>query len=224
MQTQTREAAQWWANPRGAKTASWVDTYRNSLAHRHRDAIVSVVQGLGADVTSVLEVGSHCGPNLVRLARACPQLTQLSGVDVNAEAVAAGQRWMATLGLGDRVELAHGRIPEVTHALPAQCVDVVVSCYALAYIAPGDLDAVLYEMGRLATRAIVLAEPMPGGPAARTVIWQTEYHEWAHDYQAAAQWIGTWRGCQTTVVPIDPPVDRLNGILVATRASGPSSR
>jgi ubiquinone/menaquinone biosynthesis C-methylase UbiE len=215
MQAETIEAARWWANPRGERNGTWIETYQKSLAQRHRDVIVSIVQGLKG-VTSVLEVGSHCGPNLVRLARACPQLEQLSGVDVNADAVAAGQRWVQGLGLSSRIELATGRVPDVTDSLPDGCVDVVLSCYALAYIAPQDLDAVLYEMGRLAKRAIVLAEPMPGLPA-RTAQLQSEYHEWAHDYHAASKWIAPWRNCTTRVEPISPPVDRLNGVLVATR-------
>jgi ubiquinone/menaquinone biosynthesis C-methylase UbiE len=218
MQAQTIEAARWWANPRGERNGTWIETYQKSLAHRHRDLIVSIVGGLEG-VTSVLEVGSHCGPNLVRLARAYPQLEQLSGVDVNADAVAAGQRWVQGLGLSSRIELATGRVPDVTDSLPDGCVDVVLSCYALAYIAPQDLDAVLYEMGRLAKRAIVLAEPMPGGPGRPSQL-QSEYHEWAHDYHGASKWIASWRGCATRVEPISPPVDRLNGVLVAVRNAG----
>lgn len=214
MHAQTVDAANWWARPRGANAAQWVATYQKSLSSRHRDAIVGIVREL-PNVTTVLEVGSHCGPNLIRLAQAMPHLEQLSGVDINAEAVEAGQRWVTSLGLRDRIEMVVGRIPEKTEALPSGCVDVVLSCYALAYIAPQDLDAVLYEMGRLAKKALVLAEPMPGGPPRPMQV--TDYQEWAHDYQKAAKWLNTWHGCAMQIVPVDPPVDRLHSILVATR-------
>jgi ubiquinone/menaquinone biosynthesis C-methylase UbiE len=224
MHAQTQAAAEWWARPRGQTNASWVQNYRNSLRVRHRDLIVESIATMPG-VTSVLEVGSHCGPNLVRLAQALPTLEQLTGVDVNADAIAAGVQWAHGLGLSERVHLDVGRVPDATSALPDGCVDVVLSCYSLAYIAPSDLDAVLYEMGRLARRAIVIAEPMTdqsnadATPASFPVHQSmTGYAEWAHNYRAASKWIGSWRGCALTVTPVSPPVDRLNGILVAARA------
>jgi ubiquinone/menaquinone biosynthesis C-methylase UbiE len=214
MHAQTVDAANWWARPRGANAGQWVQTYQKSLTTRHRDVIVEIVRQL-PDVKTVLEVGSHCGPNLIRLAQTFPQLEQLSGVDISAEAIAAGQQWVTQQGLQGRIELVVGRVPDKTESLPSGCVDVVLSCYALAYIAPPDLDAVLYEMGRLAKKALVIAEPMPGGPPKPMQV--TDYQEWAHDYQAAAKWLKTWHGCQMQIVPVDPPVDRLRSILVAVR-------
>lgn len=209
MHAATVEAAAWWQRPR---ETAWITNYQRSLQARHRTQIVETIRGLG-DVKTVLEVGCHCGPNLVRLAREFPAIELLSGVDVNADAIHAGQRWASELGLGSRIELAVGRIPDATDHLPSGCADVVLSCYALAYIAPADVDAVLFEMGRLAKRAIVLAEPMAEtGSGTRAL---TGYHEWAHNYRDASRWINTWRGTTITTQTIDPPVDRLNGILVA---------
>jgi ubiquinone/menaquinone biosynthesis C-methylase UbiE len=214
MHARTQEAAQWWARPRGASNADWVATYQKSLTHRHRDVIVGLVQAIPG-VSTVLEVGCHCGPNLIRLAQAMPHLEQLSGVDVNADAIAAGHGWATRLGLQERIEFTVGQVPGVTERLPDRCVDVVLSCYALAYIAPPDLDAVLYEMGRIAKRAIVLAEPMPGAPPRPPQM--TDYQEWQHDYRAAAQWLSTWRGVTMELAPVSPPVDRLHSVLVAVR-------
>lgn len=214
MHAQTAAAASWWAKPRGETNAAWIANYQNSLNSRHRTVLVETVRGLEG-VTSVLEVGSHCGPNLVRLAKDLPGLTQLTGVDVNAEAVAAGQGWMHRLGLDERVQLVQGRIPDATQSLASGCVDVVLSCYALAYIAPADLDGVLYEMGRLARRAVILAEPMSGGIPRPPSL--SDYQEWAHDYQSASKWLATWRGTRIGFVPVSPPVDRLERVLVAVR-------
>jgi hypothetical protein len=216
MHAQTVDAANWWARSRGETNTHWITNYQKSLRTRHRDVIVDIVRDLPA-VTSVLEVGSHCGPNLVRLAQEFPAIEQLSGVDVNADAITAGIRWVHGLGLSERIGLSPGRVPDATSALPDGCVDVVLSCYALAYIAPQDLDTVLYEMGRLARTAIVLAEPMTTKAIADERMAVSGYREWAHNYQDASRWIGTWRGRSQRIVPVAPPVDRLNGILVAVR-------
>lgn len=217
MHAQTIDAAEWWARPRGAQSANWIANYKNSLKTRHRDVISAVVGGLGA--TSVLEVGCHCGPNLIRLAQDYPYIGQLSGVDVSAEAIAAGASWVASQGLADRIELVQGRVPDKTRGLSDRCVDVVLSCYALAYIAPEDLDAVLWEMGRVARTAVILAEPMSDGSTA-TRHTVTGYSEWAHNYRAASQWSNTWRGMVLTTHAVTPPVDRLSEILVAVRGDG----
>lgn len=217
MHTQTAEAATWWARPRGADNPGWIASYQKSLTSRHRTVILSAVQSMPG-VTSVLEIGSHCGPNLMRIAQGCPAIEQLTGIDVNAEAIAAGTQWASTLGLSERIQFHQGRIPDTTGPLPDGCVDVVLSCYALAYIAPQDLDAVLYEMGRLAKRAVILAEPMTEGPVKGRVSLQG-YQEWAHDYHAASKWIGTLRGCALRQASVDPPVDHLQTVLVIERVT-----
>ena len=214
MHAATIDAATWWARPRGAQSAAWIANYKNSLTSRHRDGISAIVGSLG--VTSVLEVGCHCGPNLIRLATDHPSLEQLSGVDVSAEAISAGNAWAQSAGLSERVQMVPGRIPDASSMLADRCVDVVLSCYALAYIAPPDLDAVLSEMGRLARVAVILAEPMSDGSTDPKISF-TGYSEWAHNYAAASRWINTWRGMTLTTRDVTPPVDRLSAILVATR-------
>lgn len=220
MDALTREAGAWWAQSRGTQAQTWIANYQNSLHARHRTQIVEAVRSLQAE--TVLEVGCHCGPNLVRLAHEWPALRMI-GVDISAEAIAAGRSWVHGLGLASRIQLNAGRIPAVLEALPSQTCDVVISCYTLAYVAPADLDAVLYEMGRLATRGIVLAEPMPEGGAGTRAGPRslTGYTEWAHDYAAAAPWIGSWRGMTLVRQAVSPPVDRLNAVLIATRGPMP---
>lgn len=217
MHAQTLEATDWWARPRGATSANWIANYQRSLQTRHRTAIAAIVQALGA--STVLEVGCHCGPNLVRLAQADPAL-QAIGIDANAEAVAAGQAWVAAQGYADRITLQVGRIPDALLATPSGVCDVVLSCYTLAYLAPADLDAALYELGRLARRAVVIAEPMRLGDGPQPVTRAlTGYSEWTHDYQEATRWIGSFAGMTRRIVPIVPPVDHLTAILVLERGA-----
>ncbi len=214
MHVQSVEAGQWWAMPRGAQMQDWVGNYQRSLQARHRTLIVDIVKDLAP--ATLLELGSHCGPNLVRLTQAMPTLKTL-GVDISEDAVTAGKAWVASLGLTGRIELHAGRVPDVTSDVPTGSVDVVLSCYTLAYVAPADLDGVLYEMGRIAKHAVVLAEPMTDeGPASHRHT-RNGYHEWAHNYVEASRWIGSLRGAMTRIVPLSPPVDALNGVFVATR-------
>jgi ubiquinone/menaquinone biosynthesis C-methylase UbiE len=211
MHTATKEAATWWAVSRKDKATEWVAGYQNSLKQRHRTMLVDTVRQIGAD--TLLEVGCHCGPNLVAMAEACPALHAV-GIDVNGEAIAAGQAWLTQRGLTERVTLKQGAFPgRITTDLPSGAFDVVLTCYSLAYVAPPDLDEALYELGRLASKAVILAEPMDGEGRHG----QGGYQEWAHDYHSAIQWIGSLRGRTITTVPVAPPVDRLNAILVAVR-------
>jgi len=216
MHAQTVEATDWWAKSRGQTTANWIANYQKSLASRHRTVLVEVLTKLGAQ--TVLEVGCHCGPNLIRLAEALPTAS-LHGIDANADAVQAGRTWVADRNLASRVQLHVGRFPDATAAIASGTYDVVLTCYALAYIAPADLDAALYECGRLATKAIVLAEPLSAGAQSEGEKRAfSGYSEWAHPYQEASRWIGSLAGMTTTIVPVTPPVERLGAVCVLARA------
>ncbi len=227
MHADTLEAAQWWAHPRGADSQSWIANYQRSLTASHRVLISKIVGELQAE--TVFEIGAHCGPNLVRLAMDYPTI-QAHGIDVNVEAITAGKAWVTQRGFADRVHLTAQRFPEGTQRTPTGFVDVALSCYTLGYVAPADLDDALYELGRIATRAIIIAEPMTldgetkpalhrlGGLAkAARNIGNTMYSEWAHDYRHALEWIGNLRGATTRIVPVTPAIDRLNAILVVER-------
>ncbi len=217
MHTQTVEAAAWWARTRGEKSATWIGRYKNSLKARHRDVIAGVIGDLSA--MSVLEVGCHCGPNLVRLANQHPTIETLLGIDVNEDAITEGRNWVASQGLSTRIHLKPGRVPEATQDLSDGCVDVVLSCYALAYISPPDLDGVLWEIGRLARKAIVIAEPMTDEITVTSTCTLEGYQEWAHNYRRASRWIGTWQGMTFGSADVVPPVDHLEHVLVAVRGS-----
>jgi ubiquinone/menaquinone biosynthesis C-methylase UbiE len=210
----TAAAVDWWAQAR-QDAGAWVDTYKNSLHQPHRTAIARIMQHY--QPASLIEVGCHCGPNLIRLAQDVPSLTDLFGIDANAQAIDAGQAWAAEAGLAGRVQMRQGRFPADTSSMGDRCADVVLSCYALAYLAPEDLDAALYEMGRLAAKVVILAEPLsPTTPVALHRA-ATGYQEWAHAYGRALKWIGTFAGTQVRVVDVEPPVDRLNAIVVLER-------
>lgn len=215
MQAETQHTADWWARPRGATAAEWVANYQHSLDAPHRVALSGILDELGAE--DLLEVGCHCGPNLMRFAAERPGFRMI-GIDASAEAIDAGRQWAVARGVSDRVRLSVGRLPEALYALHSGTFDVVLSCYALAYFAPQDLGTVLYEIGRLASRAVIIAEPMAIGEMAEGRHGSlTGYQEWRHDYRDRMKWIGSLADADVDVRPLEPPVDRLNGILVCKK-------
>jgi len=214
MHAQTVQATEWWQRPRLEKTQQWIAEYQKSLRTRHRLVISRIVGDLQPH--SLVEIGCHCGPNLIRLANDHPSIETLVGLDVNTDAIEAGKNWVAAQGLSSRIGLMAAKTPEATQQWPDRSVDVVLSCYALAYIAPPDLDSVLWELGRIAAKAIVLAEPMTDG-LTETHTMLNGYQEWAHNYHATAKWMSTWSGMTLKTAIVDPPVDRLARVLVAVR-------
>lgn len=211
MHTESVEAVNWWARPRGEQSGAWIANYQKSLGLRHRVAISQIVKELKPK--TLLEIGCHCGPNLIRLATDHPTL-KIAGLDASPEAIAAGQQWAIKAGFEGRVECAVGRFPLATEKFPTGAFDVVLSCYTLAYISPADLDAALYELGRIAKRAVILAEPQVFEEPVSHRHAMSGYSEWHHDYQRARSWTKTLRDHRSRVVPVAPPVDALNAILV----------
>jgi len=211
MHAATLDAEQWWARPRGDHAQTWIANYKTSLTARHRNLLSRIVGEL--QPTTLLEVGCHCGPNLIRLASDYPTL-HCSGFDVNQDAITAGIAWAADVHLSDRIDMRAACFPEATETLPDHCVDVVLTCYAIgAYMAKEDLVPALYELGRLAKHAVILAEPMITGPtqAKQTL---NGYIEWHHDYREALRWVSTLNTRRSRIVPVTPPVDSLSAILV----------
>lgn len=204
-------AEAFWAADRGEWTPAWLQEYEASITRPYRQQIVDAIVALQA--TSLLEVGCHCGPNLRRIAKACPSM-RLLGVDVNRTAVDAGKAAVVRDGFADRVTLYHAAFPRQTYGLEDGCVDVVLTCYALAYLAPRDLPEALSEAGRIARRAVVLVEPMAVNGLTPAGVRTLDYEEWRHDYPAAIAWVQTLAGSRHRMARLDPPADRLNAMLI----------
>ena len=211
----TVHTADWWAAPRQETAGNWVANYQRSLDSPQRDVLTTIIGELAPE--TLIEVGCHCGPNLVRLAMDHPALKMI-GIDISREAIEAGRQWIRSLEHEDRIQLNVGEARASLSNLSTNTADVVVSSYCLAYFSPEDLGGMLYEIGRVASAHAVLVEPI------RTDTYQGRqssggYQEWAHDYVEAAQWVGTLRGWNAKIYTIDPPVDHLNGAVVFSASS-----
>lgn len=195
--------------------ATW-DVYWDTANAPHRTAIVDTLRALPA-FNTLLEVGCGPGVNLWRILQAFPDVT-IGGFDTSQVAIERGQARFAQAeregqlpGSGD-VWLAVGDLP-ASLAL-VQDADVVLSCYALAYVAPERLHETLSGIATVAQHAIILAEPMatPHAPPAKL----NPLPEWRHDYltwfrEAAPGW------AVTSFRPLQ--VDNMNRLLVAQRRS-----
>lgn len=158
-------------------------------------------------VSSVYELGCGSGPNLRLLKEYWPVPLKLGGSEPSP-----GLASWASEHLG--VHIDQTALPEV----PADDWDVVLTCYALAYVEPED---VLTALSALKARALVIAEPngnVMGAPAGLMQIVEggqpVGVPEWHHDYPVlleASGWRLTWRW------PLVTKVHGLNAVLIAER-------
>jgi len=199
--------ADFWLNKR-----EW-DGYWETLNEPYRDALIAALAKLPA-FTSLLEIGCGPGVNLWRVLEAFPDVT-VGGFDVSHAAIANGharfqkaEQENALSGKGD-IWLAVGALPDSLHEV--QPVDVVLSCYALAYVPPHLIRPTLEQMATVAQQAMVLAEPMtiPGFPGGQI----HNPPEWRYDY---LRWFQTQPNWQVTSMKVCLK-DRMNRILVAER-------
>lgn len=201
------DAQYFWANHPGR--GAWCQTYADTYADASRDWVIDAVQTFdGAD--TVLDLGCHCGPLLLRLNDLGYSTL---GVDINALAVGQAQ----AAGLNAIV----GTIPAALQRLPAHAFDVVVSSYALAYIAPSDLDHTMQAILRVARLGVVLLEPTVE-PTTPSVLYKTytgtSYCEWAHSYMDSLDRVVTGPMAGQVVAGISlarMPHEDLNGRTVA---------
>ena len=99
--------------------------------------------------------------------------------------------------------------------LPDRVVDVVLSCYTLAYLDPEDAHVAMLGINRMAEKALILVEPMR---VTHDQIWgqcrDDGLPEWRHDYErtlGALGWHTSWKW------PLVPPVQHTNTVLVMQR-------
>jgi len=177
-----------------------------------------LIEALGRfrEASSFLELGCHVGSNLRLLAIALgPE--RLTGLDVNKDAIALGQA-LFTEERVDNVTLESGEFLSALPRFPDDSEDVVFSCYALAYVHPGDLARVIGHMLRIARLGLVVAEPqVRSAPDRRRVRHRT--FEWNHDYWRTLRRLGI-RSDQLRFTDLE--VDerhKMNAILTVTLAT-----
>ena len=176
----------------------WTEHYWASRSHPSRQVVIEALRELGPWSTLV-ELGCNAGPMLAQIHEAFPG-AHLEGVEINARAAEA---------CGYNVPTARVHLADLMAWLPhqdANSYDVLVTHYTLAYVAPGDLPAVLSQCLRVA-KTLVLAEPL----GQERLLYG--YPEWSHDYPREL----FSQGSVIRVTPVDPPEGNLNAVVSARR-------
>jgi SAM-dependent methyltransferase len=131
---------------------------------------------------AILEVGCASGPNLQLLARRFPE-TEITGLDINPEAIEYGRRRFAEAGI-DNVKLITGRADD-TGLFRSGSFDIVFTNALLIYIGPDKIEQVMADMLRLSRKALVLLElqddTLGDGNKARRGV--SRGGDWVRDYR-----------------------------------------
>ena len=174
------------------------ESLRESALHRHRELVIEAARQL-APFESLLEIGCHSGPNLVRLARAFPS-ARFSGLDLNAAFIAQGRAWMREEGIVN-VELEVATADALAERASSGA-DIVLADAVLMYIVPERIGETLRHMCRIARRGVIIVDWMLGADDSRMHHWY-DLH-WVHNYPALIGKISP--ECRLHVTRIPPEV------------------
>jgi predicted O-methyltransferase YrrM len=196
--------AQDWAR----RPALDAEHYWQSIDQPHRRVLIEQLRSFGTPA-SVLELGSHSGPNL-RLAASEFPMARVGGIEINPAVVTRARELLRGDGL-ERVELTVGSVADVLARLPPHSEDLLFSCFALAYIPPAQLEGVLRHALRVARLGLVMLEPQARDGRRGALMRETA--GWRHDYLATLMGLGVERRATRMVEVRDAAP--LDGCLVA---------
>jgi ubiquinone/menaquinone biosynthesis C-methylase UbiE len=141
---------------REAGNQAYIDGYWNTRTAPARAAIAAAIAPLEA--SSLLEVGAHCGPNLWAIRQARKDL-RLEGTELSDFVRREGQKL-----LGDTAALRYGDLRRLPY--PSRSFDIVLSSNTLVCVGPRDIRRAMNELLRVATKWLVIAEPLDDSPAS----------------------------------------------------------
>lgn len=175
MQGASAPATRFWAERGPHDWAKVLPTYWAAGAQPHRQSLLAALKQM-MPFGSVRELGCCAGTNLKLIRDTFPGVI-CQGLDVSQEAVIFAQDKFirdGSVGVYCTDMLMDAPFWEDAEA------DVVVSCYALAYVAPEDMSALMGHILRSAKVGCVFVEPMIGEPGP--VRAPGGLTEWRHDY------------------------------------------
>jgi len=185
----------------GEGSDDWIKGYWNSQNHGHRPFLIEKISSF-SPISSILEIGCNCGPNLYLLARKFPA-AQIIGIDINPIAVQKGNEWLAREGISN-VKLSVGKADELEQ-FQDKSFDVVFTDAVLIYVGPDKIKEVMKDMIRVARRALVLMEwhcfqPQHKDPGGFGVYDQGH---WKRDYVALLKQFVPAEQIRVTKIPED---------------------
>lgn len=132
----------------------WIKSYWESRDHRHRQFLLEHITKI-SPLSSILEIGCNCGPNLYLLARKFPDV-EIVGIDINPAAVQKGNEWFAQGGIRN-VKLLVGKADRLEQ-FEDKSFDIVFTDAVLIYIGPDKIKDVIKGMLRITRKALVFFE------------------------------------------------------------------
>ncbi len=132
----------------------WALGYWDSRSHPHRQFLLEKIAGY-APISSMLEIGCNCGPNLYLATKRFPA-ARIRGIDINPQAVEIGNKFFSSEGLAN-VSLSLGKADELGQ-FPDKSFDIILTDAVLMYIGRDKIRQTIQEMVRVARRALILVE------------------------------------------------------------------
>jgi len=132
----------------------WVKSYWDSRDHSHRPFLLEHISKF-SPVSSILEIGCNCGPNLYVLAKKFPDV-KIVGIDINPAAVQKGNEWFTQEGIKN-VRLLVGMADQLGQ-FEDKSFDIVFTDAVLIYIGPDKIKEVIKGMLRISSKALILLE------------------------------------------------------------------
>lgn len=160
-----------------------VMSYWNTRNDPHRFFLLKELEGL-LPFSSILEVGSNCGPNLSVIAKRFPNVV-VRGVDVNPLAVKMGNALLAQEGIRN-AKIVTGSAGDLSQ-FADKSFDIAFTNAVLVHVGSDKIEEVVREMLRVAKKALVLVErhrERPDDPKGLGV--RTEYTypcDWDRNYR-----------------------------------------
>jgi ubiquinone/menaquinone biosynthesis C-methylase UbiE len=206
-----RGGSDWNGTKRAGDSDGWIKGYWDSRDHSHRQFLLEHITKF-SPVSSILEIGCNCGPNLYLLARKFPDV-EIVGIDINPAAVQKGNEWFAREGIKN-VKLLLGKADELGQ-FRDKSFDIVFTDAVLIYIGPDKIKKVMKGMLRITRKALVFLEWHSFGGAANPR--GVYVGHWMRDYAALLKELVPQQNIQLTKMPdelwADKHWQRYGGIL-----------
>lgn len=201
-------ATQFWRERGSQDWARVLPSYWEAGAQPHRLAMLDALKRLGR-FESLREIGCCAGTN-IRLIRETFPWVACEGTEISVEAATFAQDKLAA---DPAVRIVCTDLFEDAPLWAAREVDVALSVYTLAYVAPEEIMGILRHILRSAAKGVLLVEPMHG-PKGRIPVQYTA--EWCHDYRDLIETVmaDDPRQASLDVATLHAPVERCDGMVL----------
>lgn len=173
-QAASAPATQFWRDRGPAEWARILPTYWGAGGQPHRQAMLAAMRVMPR-FESLREIGCCAGTNINLIRQAFPWIA-IEGTELSVEAATFAQDKFAK---DPYVRIVCSDLFTDAPLWEDRGVDVMLSVYTLAYVAPSEIEDVLRHVLRAADKGVLLIEPMHGQPGRLPVTYTME---WRHDY------------------------------------------